>query len=132
MDRFERATALAGCPVLEPVPAAALLVAADRAAAVGFAAGAAVPIKTEDGDVVLVIVRGRVRFGTRELGPGALVGELAAVDDEVVPAPATAIDEVVVIRLFRDDFLDLLAEHPSAARALAAVLSARIRHGMAP
>ncbi len=131
MDRLERATTLAACQVLEPVPAAALLSAAERAAVVTFAAGAAVSIASEDGDVVLVVAKGRAEVDGRPVGPGGLIGELAAVDDEARAPTARAVDELVAIRIFRDDFLDLLAEHPPAARALAAALSARIRGGMA-
>jgi CRP-like cAMP-binding protein len=127
VDRLARAAALAGCPVLAPVPAAALLAAADRAAALTFVGGAALPVKTDGGDVVWVLAAGAVRDGARVLGVGDLAGELAAIDDEAAAPALVADDDVVAIRLYRDDLLDLLAEHPPAARALAAALSARLR-----
>jgi CRP-like cAMP-binding protein len=127
MDVFERATALAGCAVLERVPAPALLAIAERTAAISLGSGEPLPVRTDAGDAVLVVVAGRVRAGAAELGPGALVGELGAIDEEAAPPAAAAIDAAVVLRLFRDDFLDLLAEHPAAARALARELAARVR-----
>ena len=129
MDVFERATALAGCAVLERVPAPALLAIAERTTAISLGPGEALPVRTDAGDAVLVIAAGRVRAGQEgaELGPGALVGELGAIDEDTGPPAATAIDAAVVLRMFRDDFLDLLAEHPAAARALARELAARVR-----
>jgi protease PrsW len=127
MDVFERATALAGCAVLERVPAPALLAIAERTAAISLASGEALPVRTDAGDAVLIVAAGRVQTGGRELGPGALVGELGAIDEEAAPPAATAVEAAVVLRLFRDDFLDLLAEHPAAARALARDLAARVR-----
>jgi CRP-like cAMP-binding protein len=127
MDAFARAAALARCAVLARVPEAALLAAAERGAAIELAPGASLPVKSDAGDAVLVIASGRVRAGAAELDAGALVGELAAIDEEAAPPEAVAIDEVVVVRLYRDDFLDLLAEHAVAADALARDLALRIR-----
>jgi len=127
VDAFARAAALARCEMLGRVPAAALLAAAERGAAIELAAGASLPVRSDAGDAVLVIASGRVRVGDAELGEGALVGELAAIDDEAAAPAAVAIDDVVVVRLYRDDFLDLLAEHAVAADALARELALRIR-----
>lgn len=127
MDALSRAIALAQCPVLEPVPAAALLAVAERAVAIALASGDPLPVKTDGGDAVLVIARGGARIGEIALGVGALVGELAAIDEEAVLPAAVASEDTVVLRVYRDDFLDLLAEHPAAARALARELAARIR-----
>jgi CRP-like cAMP-binding protein len=118
MDVFERATALARCVVLAPVPAAAVLALAERATALKVAAGEALPVRTGGGDAVLVIVTD---------GASTLVGELAAIDEDAAPPAETATEPTVVLRLHRDDFLDLLAEHPAAARALARELAARLR-----
>jgi CRP-like cAMP-binding protein len=123
MDLFERATALARCAVLEPVPAAAVLALAERATAVALAAGETLPVRTGGGDAVLVIASG----GSGDLRAGALVGELAAIDEEAAPPVCVASEPTVVLRLHRDDFLDLLAEHPAAARALARELAGRLR-----
>lgn len=131
MDAFSRGTALARCTVLEAVPAAALLAVAERAVAIALASGDPLPVKTDGGDAVLVIASGRARLGDIELLPGALVGELAAIDEEAAVPAAVALEDTVVLRIYRDDFLDLLAEHPAAARALARELAARIR-GAAP
>lgn len=126
-DLLERADALSRSPVLAAVPAAAILDVAERAAIVEVAAGAPVPVRTDAGDAVLVIATGRVRVGDAELGPGALIGELAAVDDDAAPPDAIAVEPTAAIRIWQDDFLDLLAEHPAAARTLARELAAALR-----
>jgi CRP-like cAMP-binding protein len=115
MDVFERAVALAGCPVFESVPAPALLAIAERATAIAVAAGAPLPVKTDAGDGVVVTA------------DGELVGALGAFVDEAPPEAAVAAQATVVIRMWRDDFLDLIADHPAAARALSRQLAARIR-----
>lgn len=127
MDAFERAAALTRCAVLARVPPAALLALAERAGAVRVGAGEPLPVRSDAGDAVLVIARGRARAADAELAAGALVGELGALDDEATPVEAVALEETVAVRVWRDDFLDLLAEHPAAVRALARDLAARIR-----
>jgi CRP-like cAMP-binding protein len=116
MDVFERAIALARCVVLAPVPAAAVLALAERATAIRVAAGELLPVRTGGGDAVLVRV-----------SDGSLVGELAAIDEDAAPPEVIATEPTVVLRIHRDDFLDLLAEHPAAARALARELAVRLR-----
>jgi CRP-like cAMP-binding protein len=118
MDVFERATALARCGVLAPVPAAAVLALAERATTVRVAAGEPLPVRTGGGDAVLVVVTE---------GAARLVGELAAIDEDAAPPAETATEPTLVLRVHRDDFLDLLAEHPAAARALARDLAGRLR-----
>jgi CRP-like cAMP-binding protein len=127
MDAFARAAALARCPVLARVPAAAVLAIAGRGVAIEVAAGAALPVRTDAGDAVLVVVDGEVGSRGATLGPGALIGELAAIDEDAAVAEAVAITDVVVVRLFRDDFLDLLAEHAVAADALARDLAQKLK-----
>ncbi len=127
MDSFARAAALARCPILDRVPAAAVLAVAERAASLELVDGAPLPVRSDAGDAVLVIASGHARLGDAELGPGALVGELAAIDDEAPAPAATAAGPLTVVRIYRDDFLDLLAEHAVAADALARDLALRIR-----
>jgi len=127
MDVFARATALAGCTIFEAVPPAAILSIAERCAALRLATGEPLPLHTDAGDAVLLVATGRVRAGTEELGPGELVGEVAALDDDAAAPAAVALEPTDVVRIFRDDLLDLLAEHASAARALARALAARLR-----
>ncbi len=115
MDVFERAVALARCPVFESVPAPALLAIAGRSTAIAVAAGAPLPLRTGAGDGVVITA------------DGELVGAISAFDDEATREARDATEATVVVRLWRDDFLDLIADHPAAARALSRQLAERIR-----
>jgi CRP/FNR family cyclic AMP-dependent transcriptional regulator len=60
-------------------------------------------------------------------GPGELVGELGAIDDEPRSATIVAVDPVQALTIPPRDFLAFLEEHPSASLALVRVLSQRLR-----
>jgi len=60
-------------------------------------------------------------------GPGELVGELGAIDDEPRSATIVAVDPVEALTIPPRDFLAFLEEHPSASLALVRVLSQRLR-----
>jgi CRP-like cAMP-binding protein len=93
--------------------------------------------ETESNDVYFVI-RGRVRVidyshsGHREvvfdeLGPGAVVGELAAIDGEPRSVNVVATAETVTASLPADSFMSLVLEHPPVALAVMRRLSEMIR-----
>lgn len=60
-------------------------------------------------------------------GPGELVGELAAIDDEPRSATIVAVESVEALTLTPRDFLAFLETHPAASLALVRVLSRRLR-----
>ncbi len=88
-------------------------------------------------DFVVVIVEGRVKVvvhgldGTETLlsvrGPGAIVGELAGIDDSPRLATALALDPVTALVIPAPDFHEFVERHPSAAVALLRVLVGRLR-----
>ncbi len=88
-------------------------------------------------DRVVLLRSGRVKVTSttpagREVvlafrGPGELVGELAAIDDEPRSATIVAVEQVEALTLPPGDFLAFLEEHPSACLALVRVLSQRLR-----
>ena len=88
-------------------------------------------------DKVLVLRSGRVKVASitangREVvlafrGPGELVGELAALDDEPRSASIIAIERVEALCLPPAEFRRFVSEHPSAALALLRLLSRRLR-----
>lgn len=132
MDSLQRAVALGRSDVLAALSPAALLTLAERAERVEVAAGEPLPLRTDAGDAVLVVVGGVAVVGERRLGAGELVGADAALTD-APPPDARAAEDVDALRLWRDDFLDLVAEHPAAARRLASALARRLRAaGAAP
>jgi CRP-like cAMP-binding protein len=85
------------------------------------------------GDALYVIVQGTVRIirsgrVIAKLPAGECVGEMAALDWE--PRSATVVADVPtrLIRLDRNDLMDLLRDHPELVRGLAQVLVQRIRN----
>lgn len=59
--------------------------------------------------------------------PGELVGHFAAIDGHGQPASAQAMTDAELLRLKAGDFLDLLATHPTLARAIMAGLARQVR-----
>jgi CRP/FNR family transcriptional regulator, cyclic AMP receptor protein len=87
----------------------------------------------EEGDALYVVVVGSVEVvrGTERvatLGPGECVGEMAALDWEPRSATVRALEPTGMIRLERNDLMDLLTDFPELVRSLARVLVERIRN----
>lgn len=88
---------------------------------------------------VVVIVQGRAKVtapgpdGTEAVlslrGPGDVVGELAAVEDEVAPrtAAVTALDPLTCRVVRAAEFRTVLREHPDVGIELLRMMSARLR-----
>jgi CRP-like cAMP-binding protein len=79
-----------------------------------------------------VVVRGAVRVLTdrgqvARLRAGECVGEMAALDWEPRSATVIADEPSLLIRLDRNDLMDLLSDHPELINSLAHVLVERIR-----
>lgn len=86
----------------------------------------------EVGDSMFVIVSGEVevvRGGSviARLGEGECVGEMAALDWEPRSATVRATAPTHLVRLERNDLMDLLTDYPELVRSLARVLVERIR-----
>lgn len=84
------------------------------------------------GDAMYVIVEGQVRIMSANrvitnLGRGECVGEMAALDWEPRSATVIADSPALLIRLGRNELMDLLRDHPALVHALAMVLVGRIR-----
>jgi CRP/FNR family transcriptional regulator, cyclic AMP receptor protein len=88
-------------------------------------------------DFVIVIVEGRVKIvATAEDGseallsvrePGALVGELAALDEAPRLASAVVLEPLTAIVLTAEQFRAFVADHPRVALQLMSVLIGRLR-----
>jgi CRP-like cAMP-binding protein len=103
-----------------------------------YATGATLFLEGDRGTSVLVIRSGRVKVRKEtaeghELvlalrGPGALVGELSALDDANDRRSATliALSPVVVQVIGNDDFIAFLEQHPRALLALTRMIIGRL------
>ncbi len=86
----------------------------------------------EMGDALYVIASGRLRVEqdgslVAQLGTGDCVGEMAALDWGPRSATVVAQEPALLVRLGRNDLMDLLRDNPVLVRSLALVLVGRIR-----
>jgi CRP-like cAMP-binding protein/di/tricarboxylate transporter len=101
---------------------------------IGVHTGDAIITEGDIGDALYIIVRGTFavlagpdghRLNT--IGPGHYVGELALLVDEPRSATIRADTDGEVLRLERQQFMDLLGRDAPAARAVATTLARRLR-----
>lgn len=127
----------------EPAEFMASLSAVDRAALTERArtrrwpAGASLFLEGERSTTVVMIVSGRVKvFSLTEQGeeivlavrgPGALLGELSAIDGAPRNASVAALEPVVALVLPVAGFVDYLASHAGAAMVLLRLVIGRLR-----
>lgn len=128
---------LARSPVLAHVSAAGLERLAASGAWLGLEPGQTLFQAGDRGDAVYVVVDGEVEVSNSTpdgrdvrlvaLGPGALVGEMAALDGGLRSADVAATRRSRLWRISRDAMLAALEAEPKAAVALVIELSARLR-----
>ena len=115
MTTIERVIALHRVPLFADVPGRTLAALARRATEVEIGSGDNVIDEGAVEDHLFTIVRGRVRVhhGDREvttLGPGATVGELAALVPQARVASVTAIEPTTLLRIDKPVLDELLAD----------------------
>jgi len=84
------------------------------------------------GDALFVVVDGRLRIEQNgqlvaRLGKGETVGEMAVLDWQPRSASVIADQATTLLRVERNDLIDLLQEEPALLQSLLALLSRRIR-----
>ena len=104
----------------------------DLATEVRFAPGEAIIREGDPGDAFYVITAGNAvvaQNGTqlRELGEGDFFGEISLIDGQPRSATITATDEVSALTLGRDQFQQLIDEHPSVRLEVLMALTERLR-----
>ncbi len=83
-------------------------------------------------DALYVVLGGRVQLtrGTREIfsvGPGETLGNWALFDDQPSVATATCVEETWLLKIEREDFYDLLADHAEMTQRMFKALVKRVR-----
>ncbi len=135
MNNLEKALALRAAPLFASLSADALLPVASLCQQVDLVGGQVLFEAGEVGDSMFVVASGlvQVKRGAEliaVLGPGEVVGEMGALDLEPRSATVVAAEPSRLIRLERNDLMDLLTDYPELMRGLAEMLVDRIR-GMA-
>ncbi len=130
IDRRSRPPAelrlLKGVPLLSPLPLATLERLAGSVLRVAYPAGAVVIREGDAGDRFYVIDQGEVEIAGRRFGPGESFGEIALLRDVPRTATVTAVSEVVLHALARDEFIAAVTGHEPARAAAEAVVAARL------
>lgn len=133
LSPFDRALALRGAPLFAALSAEALLPVAALCTEVRLEPDEVLFEAGDLGDAMYVVVEGGVRVLDERgavkalLGRGECVGEMAALDWEPRSAKVIADGRALLVRLGRNELLDLLRDHPVLVRSLANVLARRIR-----
>lgn len=92
-------------------------------------------------DALYVVLEGRVQLtrGAREIfsvGPGETLGNWALFDDQPSVATATCVQPTALLKIEREDFFDLLADHAEMTQKMFKALVKRVRSllalGLAP
>ena len=119
---------------LPPADAAALMAAGSRQS---WPVGGTVFVEGERSDRVVVVLSGRVKVSSYTStgaevvlafrGPGALLGELSAIDDWPRSATVTAVEPLEGLVVAAGSFWSYLGNHPAASLLLLRTLAGRLR-----
>jgi MFS family permease len=126
--RDEEIEVLRSTPMLQLLPVPSIEFLASRADEHRVDPGTVLCQQGEPGDSFFVLAEGSAEVlgdGTalRTLGPGDAFGEIALLEDVPRTATVRATDEVVVLEIDRDTFLDVVAGHRSTHDAAEAVVA---------
>jgi CRP-like cAMP-binding protein len=132
MNNLEKALALRAAPLFASLSADALLPVAALCHQVDLVADDVLFEAGEVGDSLFVVVTGSVlvKRGNElvaRLGVGETVGEMGALDLEPRSASVVAAEPTRLVRLERNDLMDLLTDYPEIMRSMATMLVERIR-----
>ncbi|MHC5212170.1 MAG: Npt1/Npt2 family nucleotide transporter [Planctomycetota bacterium] len=133
MATLEKVLFLKDIPLFKELPAEEIAPLAPIAREVGFPAGTDFIRQGDEGDRLFVLVEGSVQVAIdgkpidHTLGPGEVIGELAILSGDKRAATCTAQEDVVALEIQRDDFWELLREHPEVALGVIKILLGYIR-----
>ncbi len=136
LNDIEKVLVLKRVPLLDGLPAEQLVSVAQIARPVRFDAGVVVFRKGDVGDSVYLVIHGEavVQIGEKvvaRLGAGEVFGEMALLDAEPRSATVASATSLSTLRIGRDEFQDLIEDHPEVLRGIVRVLTQRIRLALA-
>jgi CRP-like cAMP-binding protein len=124
---------LSRTPVLADIGRDALRLLAFSVEEVSLRPGDMLFERGDQADCAYVVVRGRLSLDTgrederREVGRGALIGELALLVETDRPCDATAVEPVKLLSVPRPIFRKMLEEFPTIARDMRRRLAGKLR-----
>lgn len=135
MPTIEKVMLLRGVEIFAAVEGETLAAIAGVATEAEVAAGEKLVAEGEHGDALFVVVSGRARLttGSRvlgEVGERAVIGEVALLDPGPRTADVVALTDLRVLRIGRDEFVELLAAYPEVSVAVIRMLARRMRQAL--
>ncbi len=137
IDRRMRTRLLAHSAMFPALPGEALDALAAAMTEQALAPGTTIFRQDDAGTTLFAVLAGQVRIVTvaddgrervlRQVGPGEMFGEIAALDGRGRSADAIAATRCRLLLLERRRLLTLIAQHPGLATSLLAVLCERLR-----
>ena len=128
----EKVIFLQDVDIFSEVPTGQLASLAGIAAEEVFAQGEGIYNEQEPANAMYLVVEGRVRLHRSDLeitvaGPGETFGTWALFDDEPRVSAATPLEDTQVLRLDKEDFIDLLADNVHITQGVLKALVNRVR-----
>ncbi len=132
ISTVEKVLFLKGVDLFKTIPGEELSYIAQITDEVEFAPTQTVVKEGDQGDTMYLIVEGKVKVhsGERvfaELGTSQCFGEMSILDAEPRSASVTALSELTLLKIQREDFRELLAEKPDISQGIIKVLTRRLR-----
>ena len=131
MDLIEKVFLLQRVDLLRDAKSAHLALLASIAEEIDVPADTVLLRRDEPAPALHVVIRGAVRLsgagGELTSGDGAAFGTWALIDEAPSIVEAVAIQPCRLLRIGRDDFFDLLSDHPELAIGLLQGLARRVR-----
>ena len=132
---IEKVIFLQNVDVFADIPAEQLSYLAAIASEVSFDQGTAIYRVNETSDSMFVVLEGRVRLYRVNIEIGLVeakgaLGAWALLDDEPRVANAEIVEDAKLLRIDKDDFIDLLSDHVEITQGLLRTLTKRL-HGLA-
>jgi CRP/FNR family cyclic AMP-dependent transcriptional regulator len=125
---------LSGVPLFAGLSRRQLRAIGDKAKVVRHSSGYRLIAEGTTGDAAYVVLEGTVRVvrsstgrAIKRLGPGGIVGELALIDGRPRSANVITVSPVVLLRLSRTAFLQVVRKQPDIALRVMEVLASRLR-----
>lgn len=132
---IEKVIFLQNVEVFADVPAEQLSYLAAIAEEVSFRSGETIYNAHESGDSMYIVLEGRVRLHRDDMEIGVIekngaLGAWALLDDEPRVVTTVTLEDTQLLRIGKDDFIDLLSDHVEITQGVLRTLTRRL-HGLA-
>lgn len=132
ISTVEKVLFLKGVDLFRGLPGEELSHIAQITDEVEYAFGQTVVNEGDHGDAMYLIVDGSVKVHRGEqtlaqLGLKQCFGEMSILDEEPRSATVTALSELLLLKIRREDFSEILAAKPEISRGIIQVLTRRLR-----